>query len=145
MPLWMVYGDDNMTFLYDRRLQQRIKQVGYGKETVGYQNYILQVPHHCRDPLEREARHPVTPRVDLSVSKRQFDASLRRWRRALHQWDPVVESDSDTDQPFVVPRSPPTPRLPCRRRHEALTPSSASSSSTPSPPTRKNKRPQQQP
>lgn len=33
--------------------------------------------------------YPVTPRVDDRVSKRSWDASLKRWRRCLHLWDNV--------------------------------------------------------
>lgn len=81
-------------------MQQRLKQVLYGKATLGYRlrgttwvvvprppyNYLSLVPRAQRNP-EQEDLFPTTPRVHEPHSKRAWDAAIRRWRRALHVWD----------------------------------------------------------
>ncbi|ORC89632.1 uncharacterized protein TM35_000111660 [Trypanosoma theileri] len=69
-----------------RRLQQRQRQVQYGKETVGYSNYTHAVPSRG-DREFRNPMHPVTPRPEYNCSKRTFDRYLNIWRRQLHLWD----------------------------------------------------------
>ncbi|KAH9599435.1 Histone RNA hairpin-binding protein [Trypanosoma melophagium] len=69
-----------------RRLQQRQRQVQYGKETTGYSNYIRAVPSRG-DREFRNPMHPVTPRPEYNCSKRTFDRYLNVWRRQLHLWD----------------------------------------------------------
>ncbi|CBH09843.1 hypothetical protein, conserved [Trypanosoma brucei gambiense DAL972] len=69
-----------------RRLQQRLRQVQYGKETAGYENYIRAVPSRC-DREFRNPMHPMTPRPEYDCSKRTFDRYLNVWRRQLHLWD----------------------------------------------------------
>lgn len=110
---------------YDRQREQRLKQIAYGKQTVGYANYTRHVPHDRRDAELRDTTHPVTPRVDGYVSKRHWDAQLRRWRRALHTWDQppadAVEGlgGADVDAYSVcgptAPSSPQMHRMPTRR------------------------------
>ena len=61
---------------------QRIKQIAYGKNTVGYQNYIMLIPKQfCLDTLIcREARgpdDPQTPDADEPISKRRFEGKVR--------------------------------------------------------------------
>ena len=67
----------------DRRLQQRQKQIDYGKNTIGYKRYIKEV-----SKLERKHQHPETPDKHSKCSKRTWDGLVRSWRRKLHQWDP---------------------------------------------------------
>ncbi|KAH8605588.1 Histone RNA hairpin binding protein RNA binding domain [Trypanosoma vivax] len=69
-----------------RRLQQRRRQVQYGKETTGYSNYVSAVPCRC-DREFRNPMHPMTPRPEYDCSKRTFDRYLNIWRRQLHLWD----------------------------------------------------------
>ncbi|RNF23306.1 uncharacterized protein Tco025E_02833 [Trypanosoma conorhini] len=69
-----------------RRLKQRQRQVQYGKETVGYSNYLRAVPSRC-DREFRNPMHPMTPRPEYDCSKRTFDRYLNIWRRQLHLWD----------------------------------------------------------
>ncbi|TYZ64148.1 hypothetical protein PybrP1_004441 [[Pythium] brassicae (nom. inval.)] len=66
------------------RLAQRQKQIDYGKNTVGYDRYCAAVPRHQR----RRGVHPITPDKTLSVSKKAFDGMVRKWRQALHTFDP---------------------------------------------------------
>ena len=70
----------------ERRYRQRLKQIGFGKSTEGYQNYLNLVPYEERDP-SNPTDHPVTPPALEPCSKRSWDAQLRRWRRNLHRWD----------------------------------------------------------
>lgn len=74
------------------RIAQRQKQIDFGKSTEGYQNYILKVK--IEDRGEDERKYPVTPRTDEKISKRFFDYKLKKWRRALHRWDPVSHLNS---------------------------------------------------
>jgi hypothetical protein len=82
-----------------RRLEQRRKQIVYGKETEGYAKYTTLV----RRPCDREYHNPLhalTPRPEYDCSKRQFDRVLNTWRRQLHQWD---DCDIDNPDPKFLP------------------------------------------
>lgn len=78
------------------KIQQRLKQIGFGKNTVGYDNYIRAVPESKRKGY---AEHPRTPDAYEKVSKRMFDGRIKAWRRAIHKWDDptakVVDSQSE--------------------------------------------------
>lgn len=74
-----------------RRLEQRQKQIDYGKNTVGYQAYLTAIPKN-----KRRRENPKTPNKHQSCSKRSWDGQIRKWRRSLHLYDPagtVVEDD----------------------------------------------------
>ena len=64
-----------------QRLQQRKKQIEYGKDTPEYAAYLRAVPKE-----QRGRDHPRTPDITESVSKRCFDGRVKAWRRALHGW-----------------------------------------------------------
>lgn len=64
-------------------LVRRQKQIDYGKNTLGYENYIKQVPKHARTK-----EHPSTPQKHLKYSRRAWDGLIRVWRKQLHCFDP---------------------------------------------------------
>lgn len=69
------------------RLQQRQKQIDFGKATLGYQRYLAIVPKDQRRAQWSNYYHPRTPRKDIRMSKRGWDGRVRRWRNLLHLWD----------------------------------------------------------
>ncbi|XP_049278254.1 histone RNA hairpin-binding protein isoform X1 [Anopheles funestus] len=65
-------------------LVRRQKQIDYGKNTLGYENYIKQVPNR----QARTKEHPTTPQKHLKYSRRAWDGLIRVWRKQLHCFDP---------------------------------------------------------
>lgn len=77
MPYRVLYEKDPAV------LERRQKQIDFGKNTLGYDNYIEQVPKD-----ERTKDHPKTPPMHLKFSRRAWDGLIKKWRIQLHQWDP---------------------------------------------------------
>jgi hypothetical protein len=64
-----------------RRIDQRRKQIEYGKRTEGYLNYMK---YHTSDAGLK------TPDPEKECSVRSFNSRLREWRRLLHSWDDIL-------------------------------------------------------
>lgn len=73
-----------------KKLASRQKQIDYGKNTTGYSLYTSQIPRNQR----KRGDHPWTPNKYQLCSKRSWDGQVRKWRRALHKFDPDGECDS---------------------------------------------------
>ncbi|KAJ3183827.1 hypothetical protein HDU87_005943 [Geranomyces variabilis] len=73
-----------------RRMEQRQKQIDYGKNTSGYQRYISIVPKN-----RRKRSDPETPKRETRCSKRCWDGLIRQWRRELHVWDPPATKEGE--------------------------------------------------
>lgn len=77
-----------------KKLASRQKQIEYGKNTTGYSLYTSQVPRNQR---KRGGDHPWTPNKFQICSKRSWDGQVRKWRRALHKFDPSESSESTSE------------------------------------------------
>ena len=76
-----------------KKLASRQKQIDYGKNTTGYSMYVAQVPRNQR----KRGDHPWTPNKFQICSKRSWDGPVRKWRRALHKFDPNEPEFNDDD------------------------------------------------
>jgi len=68
-------------------LKQRQKQIDYGKNTIGYDNYVKTV--RKRDRRGYTHNEPGTPKIDRKYSRRQWLGILGAWRRCLHAYDDI--------------------------------------------------------
>ena len=64
------------------KLEQRQKQLDYGKNTEGYKNYIKLWSKFSRRP-----GMPQTPDKTIGYSHRRWLGLMTKWRKALHKWD----------------------------------------------------------
>lgn len=78
-------------------IERRQKHIDYGKNTIGYHNYVQRVPKH-----KRARNDPRTPDKFLKFSRRSWDQQIRLWRIRMHDWDHVGPS-----QERARPDSPP--------------------------------------
>ena len=83
----------------EHRLKQRQKQIDYGKNTNGYDNYMRQVPVN-----QRERYHMRTPDKHRRQSKRSWAFAVRRWRQYLHKYDEKPQGQENA----LAPSSPPS-------------------------------------
>ncbi|EAT37613.1 AAEL010422-PA [Aedes aegypti] len=71
-------------------LERRQKQIDYGKNTLGYENYMKQVPRE-----KRTNDHPKTPPKHIKYSRRAWDGLIKVWRKKLHCFDPDAKPEAD--------------------------------------------------
>lgn len=90
-------------------LARRQKQIDFGKNTIGYEKYLEQVPKYeflyfckcfifncdCLSRHERKKQHPKTPPKNLKYTRRAWDGLVKNWRVRLHCWDPDYKNDDD--------------------------------------------------
>jgi histone RNA hairpin-binding protein len=74
--------------LWEDRVAKRNQKIWRGKNTSGYQHYLVVVPKATRNPKNKLTTQPVTPNASIRNSWRNFESQIRRWRRMLHQYDP---------------------------------------------------------
>lgn len=89
-----------------RRLEQRQKQIDYGKNTSGYQAYTTAVPKN-----KRKRDNPKTPNKFQSCSKRSWDGQIRKWRRSLHLYDPPGTAPPGDDDVLMSEAGDSTPTV----------------------------------
>eukprot|EP00940_MAST-03C_sp_MAST-3C-sp2_P003618 g3618.t1 len=63
----------------------RQKQIEFGYNTKGYDNYTRCVPRRKRRGYRFD--EPYTPDKTQKYSKRQWQGMIRKWRRTLHMYD----------------------------------------------------------
>eukprot|EP00026_Physarum_polycephalum_P013129 Phypoly_transcript_13501.p1 GENE.Phypoly_transcript_13501~~Phypoly_transcript_13501.p1 ORF type:complete len:318 (+),score=80.27 Phypoly_transcript_13501:85-1038(+) len=77
----------------EKKLAARQKQIDFGKNTIGYQNYIAAIPRS-----QRKRTDIWTPDKHYRCSKRSWDGQVRQWRRLLHEYDPkAAEGEIEID------------------------------------------------
>jgi len=63
-------------------LQRRDKQIGMGKDSNSYCSYLAAIPKRQRNRYDLR-----TPDRDLKMSRRNFDARVKKWKKSLHNWE----------------------------------------------------------
>ena len=104
-PMWAPSSDDEFETLH-----RRDKDLAIGKQTKGYQYYLMQVPKIKRvswkvrrtmeelawpaevrsDSFFRLYVHPTTPER-AGQSKRRWDGRVKKWRKELHRWEVLAD------------------------------------------------------
>eukprot|EP01132_Coremiostelium_polycephalum_P011388 gene11388-13947_t len=74
------------------KLKSRQKDIDFGKNTKGYDNYIKLVPKESR-----EKNHPRTPDKFQRCSRRSWVGQIKKWRKELHKFDLSSDGVPTTD------------------------------------------------
>mmetsp|Transcript_22381 Transcript_22381/g.27345 ORF Transcript_22381/g.27345 Transcript_22381/m.27345 type:complete len:335 (-) Transcript_22381:469-1473(-) len=78
-----------------RRIQQRRRMILFGKNTVGYDEYLQKVPKEKR---RRCPEHPQTPDYTKDIPTRRFQGLVKAWRKGLHMYDPPELQEQQKQQ-----------------------------------------------
>ena len=73
-------------------LQRRQKTIDFGKNTLAYKQYIVQVPKKGR-PYNL----PNTPNKKKNYSRRQWDGSIKAWKLQLYAWYDTKKETKDRE------------------------------------------------
>eukprot|EP01116_Phalansterium_solitarium_P011579 TRINITY_DN27300_c0_g1_i1.p1 TRINITY_DN27300_c0_g1~~TRINITY_DN27300_c0_g1_i1.p1 ORF type:complete len:447 (-),score=58.94 TRINITY_DN27300_c0_g1_i1:214-1554(-) len=112
------------------RLSTRQRQIDYGRNTIGYDVYVKEVPKD-----RRQRGQPVTPDIHQVCSKRSWDGQIRKWRRELHNFDPAAadgEIELDLSEQLGNDDGQTTPEMPSA--DPSATSSDPAAAGTPMPP-----------
>ena len=69
-----------------RRIRQRRRQVLFGKNTAGYEEYAKKIPKHKRK--FKSLDHPTTPDHLVDIPTKRWQGQINAWRRSMHKFDP---------------------------------------------------------
>lgn len=72
--------------VHAKRIHQRRRQVLFGKNTAGYEEYLKHIPRHKR--RHRSVDCPMTPDYMADIPTKRWQGLMNAWRRALHKYDP---------------------------------------------------------
>eukprot|EP01084_Bolivina_argentea_P081332 147283_1 len=87
-------------------IQNRAKQIQFGKNLIGYKHYLSLIPNKN----ERKPNiHPLTPTVGINehisedISKKTFDINVKKWKRDIHKWD-AIHSEAEIPYHLLTDR-----------------------------------------
>jgi len=76
--------------------QWRYKQISYGKNTVGYKNFVKKYPN--KDLRFRHTHSLVsTPDAKEKIGKKRWVGKYQKWRKFLHRFDSSDSGEDTTD------------------------------------------------
>jgi hypothetical protein len=91
--------------VHAKRIHQRRRQVLFGKNTAGYEEYVKQIPKHKRK--QRSLDCPTTPDYTIDIPTKRWQGLMNAWRRSLHKYDPAdLHLHTISSQPTNITLAP---------------------------------------
>ena len=91
--------------VHAKRIHQRRRQVLFGKNTAGYEEYVKQIPKHKRK--QRSLDCPTTPDYTVDIPTKRWQGLMNAWRRSLHTFDPAdLHLHTISSQPTNITLAP---------------------------------------
>lgn len=91
--------------VHAKRIHQRRRQVLFGKNTSGYEEYVKQIPKHKRK--QRSLDCPATPDYTVDIPTKRWQGLMNAWRRSLHKYDPAdLHLHTISSQPTNITLAP---------------------------------------